>query len=377
MPTANVLKVGIVGARRGRSFQAGLEACGARIAALCDINADVLAESARLFGVAQTFTDYDAMLDQAALDAVVIGTPMPLHAPQAIAALDRGLHVLSEVTASVSIEESHALVSAATRSPAVYMMAENYVYMRPNVIIGEMVRQGEFGTPYYAEGEYLHELKELNETTPWRRTWQTGIEGITYGSHSLGPILMWLGDDRVCAVSCVANARPLHQDPRGKPYHAESPVMLCRTAKAVLIKIRVDMVSDRPHAMANYQLQGTDGAYESARGGPGETNKVWLRGLSQASAWVDLDGLMRVDAMRARFEPEIWRNPPPEARRAGHGGGDFFEILDWVNAIRGDAPCPIDIHKAMDMTLPGLVSQQSILQEGAWLDVPNSREWVR
>jgi len=29
----------------------------------------------------------------------------------------------------------------------------------------------------------------------------------------------------------------------------------------------------------------------------------------------------------------------------------------------------------MDMTLPGLVSQQSILQDSAWLSVPDSREW--
>ena len=30
---------------------------------------------------------------------------------------------------------------------------------------------------------------------------------------------------------------------------------------------------------------------------------------------------------------------------------------------------------AMDMTLPGLVSQQSIAQNGQWLDVPDSRSW--
>jgi len=29
----------------------------------------------------------------------------------------------------------------------------------------------------------------------------------------------------------------------------------------------------------------------------------------------------------------------------------------------------------MDMTLPGLVSQQSIQQDGRWLPVPDSREW--
>ncbi len=29
----------------------------------------------------------------------------------------------------------------------------------------------------------------------------------------------------------------------------------------------------------------------------------------------------------------------------------------------------------MDMTLPGLISQQSILEDGRWLDVPESRDW--
>jgi hypothetical protein len=78
----------------------------------------------------------------------------------------------------------------------------------------------------------------------------------------------------------------------------------------------------------------------------------------------------------SRYVPDIWRNPPAEALQAGHGGGDYFEVMDFVNAIRGSAPCPIDIHKAMDMTLPGLVSQQSIAKAGQWLVVPDSRQWT-
>ena len=37
--------------------------------------------------------------------------------------------------------------------------------------------------------------------------------------------------------------------------------MLCKTARGALIKIRMDLVSERPHAMTNYQLQGTTGVY--------------------------------------------------------------------------------------------------------------------
>ena len=76
------------------------------------------------------------------------------------------------------------------------------------------------------------------------------------------------------------------------------------------------------------------------------------------------------------FMPEIWRSPTDEAQKAGHGGGDYFEVLDFVNTIVESTPCPIGIHEAMDMTLPGLISQQSIAEGGQWIEVPDSREWI-
>ncbi len=74
--------------------------------------------------------------------------------------------------------------------------------------------------------------------------------------------------------------------------------------------------------------------------------------------------------------PDYWRKLAREARRTGHGGGDYFIVRDFVRAVRGEIECPIGIHEAMDMTLPGLVSQQSILRGGAWMDVPDSRRWT-
>jgi predicted dehydrogenase/RimJ/RimL family protein N-acetyltransferase len=324
---------------------------------------------------AERYTDYGEMLDRSKhLDAVVIGTPQHLHVEQSVAALERGLHVLSEVPAGVSVEECRRLAQTCHAARGVYMMAENYIYTRPNVLVRELARQGLFGDIYYAEGEYLHELKGLAEQTTWRRHWQMGIDGVTYPTHSLGPILQWMPGDRVVRVSCEGSGHHYH-DPRGEPYHQDTAVMLCKTARGALIKIRTDLVSERPHAMTNYQLQGTDGVYESARGF-NERNKIWLRALSQQVRWHDLDALLNLDELAARYLPDDWRNPPQEALRAGHGGGDWFEVRDWVRAIRGEAVCPIGVHEALDMTLPGLVSQQSIRQNGAWLDVPDSRAWA-
>ncbi len=375
MTADSTLRIGIVGAcRRGGSFRAACDAAGVRIAAVCDVDAANLPAAASRLGAEHAYLDYQEMLDRADLDAVIIGTPMQFHAEQSIMALERDLHVLCEVTAAVSIDECRALVEAAGRSRGIYMMAENYTYRKENVLVRELVRQGLFGQVYYAEGEYLHELKQLNEDTPWRRRWQTGIAGITYGTHSLGPILQWMPGDRVARV-CCASGGSHYADPRGVPYAQDTAVMLCQTERGALIKIRVDMVSDRPHAMTNYSLQGTDGSYESARGGPGERGKIWLRALSEAVTWHDVNALLEIDALADRYLPPIWRRPPEAALRAGHGGGDYFEVVDWLAAIRGEAPCPIGIHEAMDYTLPGLVSQQSVQQEGAWLAVPDSRHW--
>jgi predicted dehydrogenase len=372
----NKLNVGIVGAAgRGASFRAALDAHPlARIHAVCDIRSELLPETAARLGATETYADYDEMLQRSDLDAVVIGTPMHLHASQAIAALDRDIHVLSEVTAAVSVEECRALVEAAGRSKAVYMMAENCVYMRPNVLVKELVRQGLFGEVYYAEGEYIHELKGLNERTPWRRRWQTGVDGITYGTHSLGPILQWLRaapggeDDRVVRVCCEGSGHH-YLDPRGDPYeNQDSCVMLAKTAHDALIKIRVDMLSERPAVTVNYSLQGTKGCYESARS-RGERGKVWLAELCrEKETWLALEDL------EGRYMPELWRQPPEEALRAGHGGGDYFEVLDFLRSIVDGVPCPIGIHQAMDMTLPGLVSQASIAAGSVWMDVPDSRE---
>ncbi len=369
MSKNNEMRVGVVGAvGRGGSFSAGFKACGARIHAVCDTNTEKLEDARINLGAVEKYTDFNEMLAKSDIEAVVIGTPMHLHVPMSIAALKAGKHVMSEVTAGVSVKECKDLVKVARKSKAIYMMAENYCYIQPNILVREIVRKGLFGEVFYAEGEYIHELKGLNEITTWRRKWQTGVNGITYGTHSLGPILQWFEGQRVVSVCCAGTGHH-YKDPRGNDYeNEETCVMLCKLDKGGLIKIRVDMLSDRPHSMTNYSLQGTDGAYESARGHKDQP-KIWLKSRSTSGhQWADLDSCNDLT-------PDWYKSGMEAALKAGHGGGDYFEILDFIRAAKGEAPNPIDIDVAMDMSLPGLVSQASIEKKGAWLDVPDSRKW--
>lgn len=368
------LNVAVVGsAGRGGDFKDALQAGGARIHAVCDSNADALDGSASRLGATEKYEDYAAMLEQSELDAVVIATPMPLHVPQSIMALQLGLSVFCEVPAGVSIDECRRLVLAVRQSKGLYMLGENYCSRRPNVFVRELVRHGLFGQTYYAEGEYLHEIKAMLERTPWRRHWQAGIDGITYGTHSLGPILEWMPGDRIVRVACEAGGQD-YRDPRGAEYAQQTPVMLAKTARGALVKIRFDILSDRPHATANYQLQGTNGVYESSRDDSDE-GRIWLRSLSEEPMWHDFAALLHGE-LGERFLPSAFRNSMVVKQSAGHGGGDYYEMLDFLEAVRDDRPSPIGIHQAMDMTLPGLVSQESIRNGGDFRSVPDSREWL-
>lgn len=369
----NRVRVAFAGARRASSFFKAFQAHPeTEIVALCDVHEPTLRAAGEATGIDQLYTVYETMLDQARPDAVVIATPMHFHAAHAIAALQRDIHVLSEVTACVSMDEARWLVEACNASRAIYMMAENYIYRKNMSLVTALVEADLFGETYYAEGEYLHELSELHHTPEgqptWRYYWQVGVNGATYPTHSLGPCLQWIRE-RPTRISCIGTGR--HTDHENRPAHAmeDTVLLLCKTEGDKLIRVRLDMISRRPHAMTNYTLQGTQGAFESARR-HGEGDWIWLADRSD-----DPNEWMPLAALEDEFLPEIWRNPPPEALKAGHGGGDYFEVMDFVDAVQGRKPPAIDIHAALDMTMPGLISQASIRQGGAWLDVPDSRMW--
>lgn len=363
------IKVAFVGVHRASSFLKAFQLHpDTEIVALCDLHEPTLAGAGKAAGISQLYTVYERMLDEARPDAVVVATPMQFHVSQSIAALQRDMHVLSEVTAAVSLDEARWLVRECEKSKGVYMMAENYTYMKPNVLVRALVEAGLFGETYYAEGEYIHELSSLHHTQEgkptWRYYWQVGVNGATYPTHSLGPCLQWI-KERPERVSCIGSGH--WTDPEHEM--EDTVLLLVKTTSGKLIRVRVDMLSKRPHAMTNYTLQGTKGAYESARR-HGEGNWIWLEDYSSdPNEWLPLE------TFEEEFLPEIWRHPPQEALQAGHGGGDYFEVMDFVDAVQGKKPPATGIHEAMDMTLPGLVSQESICRGGEWLEVPDSRKW--
>lgn len=390
-----LVRLAVVGGQRGAAFSGALETLRDRVelVAVCDLQEEVLARWRQEHPGIATFTDYDRMLERSGCNAVFIATPVLLHARQAIKAMQGGVDVLSEVTAAQTLDDCWGLVETVEKTGRIYMLAENYCYMRENMAVLRMVKEGVFGEVYYAEGAYIHSVPDLLFAEDGSLTWRGQLvrekRGNWYPTHSLGPVAQWLrtargGPDRLASTAtftCTGrsierymarNFPESHSLLQLKPTLDDNAITLIRTEQGKAIMIRVDFASNRPHNMTHYALQGTAGAYLSPRW-ERDSSLVWLDGKSPASAtgvaaeWEDFGLYLH------RYDHPLWQEWGQIAESAGHGGGDFFVLLEFLTAIETGGPPPIDVYDAVTWSSITPLSEQSLVQGNAPVDVPDFR----
>ncbi len=107
----NMAFIGVGG--RGAANRGGLG--GENCAALCDVNANALAEAAKGSPAAKQYRDFRKMFDEMekGIDAVAVSTPDHFHTVALLAAIKRGKAVYSEKPLAHSIGEIRALLKAA------------------------------------------------------------------------------------------------------------------------------------------------------------------------------------------------------------------------------------------------------------------------
>ena len=396
MSSVEHIKLAAVGGRRGASFATALKALQeqATITAVCDLSDAVLAKWREDHPAIATYTSYDEMLDEADCNAVFLATPLRLHAAQAVQAMNAGKHVLSEVVAATTVDECWKLVETVEKTGMTYMLAENYCYTRPNMMVRNMASRGVFGEMTYAEGAYIHDCRELlfddtGELT-WRAGLRRGVNGNTYPTHSLGPVAQWLGaihggSNRLVSVATFMSqsraattyarerlgaAHPAAQDefwPVG-----DSATTVLQTEKGAVINLRVDWTSARPHNMTHYVLQGARAAYISARRHhKREDHLIWIDGKSAGESPTGEAEWQSLWTWRDEYDHPYWREWGKVAEDAGHGGGDFFVLKDFFEAVLNGTRPAIDVYDAVSWSSVFPLSALSVARGSVPVEIPD------
>ena len=114
------------------------------VAAVCDLDEGRAKDLAATCG-AQVFTDFTAALNDSGAEAVYVATPVFLHVPQAIQALEAGKHALVEKPAGVAYAQAKALVAAAEQRACVCGISYYRRFTPKYAMAKAMLAAGEFG----------------------------------------------------------------------------------------------------------------------------------------------------------------------------------------------------------------------------------------
>lgn len=113
MQSTQKIRLGVIGAgTMGRDHVQHIATIpNTELAAICDTNEQVVQQLATHHGV-PAFTDYHDLLAMPTLDAILIVTPHYSHPPIAIAAFEKGIHVLVEKPIAVHVKDANKMVDA-------------------------------------------------------------------------------------------------------------------------------------------------------------------------------------------------------------------------------------------------------------------------
>lgn len=357
------IRIGIFGLQRGAHYIGNILANNGDVVAICDKTQRFIdMASEKLGGTAAIYKDFDSFIEHP-MDAVFIANYFNEHAPYAIKALERGIHVLSECTSNGTMAEGVALVRAAEKSKAFYMLAENYPFMLFNQEIRRVYRGGTLGQLMFAEGEYNHpaNIHDGNYSASLRddlHHWRNFLPATYYITHSLGPLCYATGSKPI-RVTAMPIFIPRPDDCCSASFNADRTAIIM-TQNDDNSVFRVTGCASFGAHDNSYRICGTKGQIENIRGTDG---KIMLR----YNDWDKPEGMEEVNS----YFPELVDNDAELIKRAGHGGGDFFVIRKFFEAIRTGVKPEMDELFATRMASVAILGHRSLMAGGAPFDIPD------
>jgi predicted dehydrogenase len=201
------LRVGVIGAGtivQRLHLPTMQQIAGVEVVALTEPNQARLQECADNFGIERGHTDYQEMLNQGDLDAVVIATPNLFHAPATIAALEAGCHVLVEKPMATNAADARRMADVARARGKVLTLNLPRRCAAPYRAARTLLETGQLGEVYAATATLVRRTG-----IPGYGSWFTtnalsgGGAMLDAGIHILDAALWILGEPAVVAVSAT------------------------------------------------------------------------------------------------------------------------------------------------------------------------------
>lgn len=190
------VRVGVVGlGKMGLSHHAMINAHpDVHVAGICDSSGYVLGVLNKYTGV-DTYGDFDAMLDDTALDAVIIATPSSSHLPLVKAALERDLHVFCEKPFTLSPADAEELTSLSATRGLVTQVGYHNRFVGAFCEAKRLLEAGAIGDVTHVLGEAYGPVVLKSKGGTWRSQRTEGGGCLyDYAAHVIDLVNWYLGE---------------------------------------------------------------------------------------------------------------------------------------------------------------------------------------
>jgi len=336
---------------------------------------------------------YKKLLDNQAVDAVIIATPWEWHTVMCLDAMNAKKYVGCEVITGMTVEECWQLVHTSEHTGMPLMMLENVCYRRDIMAVLNMVRQNIFGEIIHLQGGYQHDLREVKfndgkqaqgggvefgdkgfSEAQWRTNHSVHRNGDLYPTHGIGPVAMMIDINRgnrfTELVSYASKARGLHDHivKHGGENHPNAKVefklgdvvtTMIRCANGETILLQHDTNLPRPYSLG-FRVQGTKGIWMDLN------ESIYIEGQSKKShTWESAESWL------SKYDHPLWKKYGNDAAGAGHGGMDWFVLNAFVESVKKKIPTPQDVYDAVAWSAITPLSETSIRLGGETVDFPD------
>ncbi|WP_206077018.1 Gfo/Idh/MocA family protein [Palleronia sediminis] len=359
--------IGILGGGyMGKAHAVAMSAVGAvfdtalrpRLEMVCAASPESAERYRAAYGFARSTGDWQALVSDPLVDAIVIATPQDTHRAIAEAAFALGKPVFCEKPLGASLDDSAAMVAAAEDSGAVNMVGFNYIRTPASQFARQLIADGEIGEVTWFRGEHTEDfLADPQTPASWRTS---GMANGTMGDlspHMINGALALMGP----ITRVIGSYETVHASrPGGAVTNDDHGQMMCRFENGAMGQMYFSRISTGRKMGYAYEISGTKGAL---RFDQEDQNALWLYRSEGPEA---TRGFTRILTGPAHPDYAAFCQGP------GHGTGYQDQIIiearDFLRAIEtGKAIWPTfrDGHEVNRVIAATLASADA----GSWKDI--------
>ena len=366
--------IGLVGGGyMGKAHAVAMSAVGAvfdtdlrpTLEMICASSAESAERYRKAYGFARATADWRSLVEDPAVEAIVIASPQETHRAIAEAAFALGKPVFCEKPLGASLDDARAMSAAAEAAGVVHMIGFNYVRTPATRFVRQLLAEGALGQITWFRGEHTEDFfADPEEPATWRATGRPNGTMGDLAPHMINCTRALMGP--IAEVSARIETVHSHRPGPDGPVPVENDdqaQMMLRFASGVMGHLHVSRTATGRKMGYAYEIHGTKGAI---RFDQEDQNAVHLYRAEGPEA---TRGFTRI--LTGPEHPDYLAFCQGPGHGTGYQDQIIIEARDFLQAIASGAPAWPTFHEGVAVAE---VIEAAFLSSdtGRWQPVPQS-----